>query len=341
MSGTMKAAFFKLPSEVTLRELPLPEPKAGEVLIRVLACGICGTDADAFRAHHADWHRRGHEAAGEVIAVGEGVTKFKPGDLVAIFGSIPCNQCSACKRGEPRYCAQPRGFGGDAFAQFLCKPSEFLFPIPEFTPEEGALMEPLTVAIDLVRDGNVRLGSKVLIIGAGPIGLMALRLCREAGASKIYVSQPSTSTTRCQLALEWGADLILHPDKEDIAERMKRLEPDGIDSVLVTIKPSVGIPQAAQVCAVGGTIAFVGMEWKPEASISLDIDRFHFRKVRLVGSNHNPCSLLYPQAADFLARKVIDAQKLVTHRFTLDEIGEAFHLVTQRRSEVGKVIITA
>lgn len=337
----MKAAFFRLPGEVALRELPMPEPKAGEALVRVLACGICGTDVDAFKSHHAHWHQRGHEAAGEVIAVGEGVTNVKQGDLVAIIGSIPCNRCAACQRGEMRFCANPKWFGGDAFAEFICKPAEFLFPVPDLTPEEGALMEPLTVAIDLVRDGNVRLGSKVLLIGAGPIGLMALRLCCEAGVSKLYVSHPSTSVTRLQLALEWGADVILHPDKEDIVERMKELEPDGVDSVLVTIKPSIGISQAAQVCTVGGTIAFVGMEWKPKTGISLDIDQFHFRKIHLVGSNHNPCSLLYPQAADFLKRKVIDAEKLVTHRFPLDKIGDAFHFATERRHEVGKVMVTA
>lgn len=317
----------------------MPEPKTGEALVRVLACGICGSDAEAFRSHHADWHRRGHEAAGKVVAVGEGVTNLKPGDLVAIIGSLPCNQCSACQRGEPRYCSKPRWFGGDAFAEFICKPAEFLFPIPDLTPEEGALMEPLTVAIDLVRDGNVCLGSKVLLIGAGPIGLMALRLCREAGASKLYVSHPSTSTSRWKLALEWGADVVLHPDKEDIVERMRELESDGVDSVLVTIKPSVGIPQAAQVCAVGGTIAFVGMEWKPETNISLDIDRFHFRKIRLVGSNHNPCGLLYPQATDLLRRKVIEAQRLVSHRFPLEAIADAFRFTTQQRDKVIKVMI--
>lgn len=335
----MKAAFFKLPGEVTLRELPIPQPKAGEAVVRVLACGICGTDSEAFKSHQADWHQRGHEAAGEIIAVGEEVTNFKQGDLVAIIGSIPCKQCSACQRGEPRFCSKPIWFGGNAFAEFICKPTNSLLPIPDLTPEEGALMEPLTVAIDLVRDGNVHLGSKVLPIGAGPIGLMALRLCREAGVSKLYVSHPSTSTTRLRLALEWGADVVLHPDKEDVVKRMKELEPDGVDSVLVTVKPSVGIPQASQVCTVGGTIAFVGMEWKPETNLLLDIDRFHFRKIRLVGSNHNPCSLLYPQAEDFLKRKVIDSQKLITHRFHLNKIRNAFRFASEQRSEVGKVMI--
>ncbi len=317
----------------------MPEPKAGEVLVRVLACGICGTDAEAFRSHLTDWHRRGHEYSGEVVAVGEGVTSLRPGDLVAGIGSLPCGRCPRCQRGELSYCARPLWFGGDALAEFLCKPAEFFFPIPDLTPEEGALMEPLTVAIDLVRDGNVHLGSKVLLIGAGPIGLMALRLCQEAGAARCYVSHPSTSAARAQLASEWGADAILFPDREEIVARMSELEPDGVDSVLVTIKPSLGIPQAAQVCAVGGTIAFIGMEWKQETDIRLNIDRFHFRKVRLVGSNHNPCNLLYPQAADLLRRKVIEVNRLVSHRFSLDDIADAFRVAVEQRGKVVKVMV--
>ena len=335
----MKAAFFRLPGEVETRDLPVPVPGAGEVLVRVLACGICGSDVDAFRNQQADWHRRGHEYAGEVVQVGEGVNGFRCGDIVAGIGSLPCGECPACHRGEPYYCHHPRWFGGDAFAEFVCKSAEFFFPIPHLSPDEGALMEPLTVALDLVRDGNVKLGSKVMILGAGPIGLMALKLCCEAGASKIYVSHPSTSTARLQLAREWGADEVLHPDSEDIVKRMKGLEPNGVDCVLVTITPSIGLPQAVQVCSVGGTIAFVGMEWKPQVDIRMNIDEFHFRKLRLVGSNHNPCSRLYPVAAELLYRKVIDAKQLVSHRIPLERIDEAFKLAIEHRDKVRKILI--
>ena len=335
----MKAAFFKLPGEVEVREVPEPSPGPGEVLVRVLACGICGSDVAAYRSGREGWHRRGHEYAGEVVQVGEGVEGFEPGEVVAGIGSVPCGKCPACLRGEPKFCRKPIWFGGDAFADFVCKGAEFFFPIPGLSPEEGALMEPLTVAMDLVRDGGVGLGSKVLVVGAGPIGLMALRLCREAGASRVYVSHPSTSTSRLELAEEWGADLVLHPDREDVASRMRQIEPDGVDCVLVTIAPSSGIPLASEVCAVGGTVAFVGMEWKPEADIRMNVDDFHFRKLKLVGSNHNPCSRLYPEAAELLRRKVIDARKLVSHRMPLSRIREAFELLTEHRDKVRKVMV--
>ncbi len=336
----MKAAFFRLPGEVELRDVPMPEPKAGEALVRVIACGICGTDAEAFRSRKADhWYRAGHEYAGEVVAIGEGVTELKVGDIVAGVSSVPCGSCNACSKGLLRYCTKRQYSGSDAFAEYVCKPAKFFYPIPDLTPEEGALVEPLTVALQLVRDADVQLGSTVLLIGAGPIGLMALKLCRECGAGKIYVSHPSTSIERLKLAQEWGADLILHPDKEDVVSKLRQLAPDGVECVLVTIKPSVGIPQAVEVCAIGGTIAFIGVEWQPKATLMFDIDKFHFRKLRLVGSDHNPCSLLYGEAVDLLRRKVIDAQKLITHRFPLEGIAEAFELASKGGRYARKVMV--
>ncbi|MCS7254501.1 MAG: alcohol dehydrogenase catalytic domain-containing protein [Armatimonadota bacterium] len=337
----MKAAFFRLPGEVELREVSTPEPKAGEALVRIIACGICGTDAEAFRSHKADWHRRGHEYAGEVVAIGEGVVGLKVGDIVSGVSSVPCGKCNACLKGLPKYCAQRQYGGSDAFAEYVCKRAEFFHPIHNLTPEEGALIEPLTVALQLVRDGNVQLGSTVLLIGAGPIGLMALKLCRECGASKIFVSHPSTSVERLKLAQEWGADLILHPDKEDVVGKLKQVEPDGVECVLVTIKPSIAISQAVEASAIGGTIAFVGVEWQPEATLKFDVDKFHFHKLKLIGSDHNPCSLLYDEAEDLLQRKVIDAQKLITHRFPLDCIGEAFDLACKGGRYARKVMVGA
>lgn len=335
----MKAAFFQLPGEIELRDVPTPEPKDDEVLVRVIACGICGTDVEAFRSHRADWHRRGHEYAGEVVAIGSSVTEVGVGDIIAGVSSLPCGRCRQCLSGRPRQCTQRQYGGSDAFAEYVCKPSKFFCPISDLTPEEGALIEPLTVAIQLVQDGGVQFGSTVLLIGAGPIGLMTLKLCKECGARKIYVSHPSTSVERLKLAQEWGADLVLHPDKEDIVSRLRQIEPDGVDSVLVTIKPSICISQAVEVCAIGGTIAFIGVEWQPEANLRFDVDKFHFHKLKLVGSDHNPCGLLYNNAADLLRRKVIDAQKLITHRFPLERISEAFKLAVEGGKYSRKIMV--
>lgn len=339
MAETMLAAFFKTPGQVELREVEKPRPGPGEVLVRITAAGICGSDVAAWREIEQDWHRRGHEFAGVVEEVGEGVGGLAEGDVVAGIGSLPCGECLHCRRGVPKFCLRPRGSGGGAFAEYLCLPARYWYPLQGLSAEDGALMEPLTVALEMVRDGAVVLGSRVLLLGAGPIGLMALAICKSAGAW-VAVVHPRTSARRWQIAEAWGADAMIDAGDEDIPGRVRELAPDGVDAALITIKPSVGIDLAAACCTRGGVLSLIGMQWG-RAQFDVDIDRFHFANLRLVGSNHNPCGLYYAQAAELLRRNVVRSGELVTHRFALPDIAEAFATVAERRAEVGKVMIVA
>jgi len=342
----LKAAFFKLPGQVELREIDDLRPQARQVLVRILASGICGSDDYAYRtgkglegSTSGSWHRRGHEYAGRVIEVGRQVKKLRPGDMVSGIGSLPCETCTSCRRGEPALCSSPRWCGGEVFSELLCKDEEWFHPIGDLTAEQGALMEPLTVAIDMVHDAEVTSGSKVLILGAGPIGLMAISLCRLAGADKVYVSHPSHSHARLATAKDLRADRVFLSDSEDVAAGIRQQHPRGLDAVLVTIRPSVGIPLAEEVCGLGGRISLIGMANEPTDTISLNIDRFHFKKLSLVGSNHNPCSRLYPAAADLLQRGDVDAARIVSHRFPLERIQEAFEFAVAERGKAVKVMI--
>lgn len=338
-SFEMKAVYFKFPGEVEIREVARPEPQRGEALVRVLACGVCGSDVNLYRSGHSDWHRRGHEWAGKVVAVGEGVGQVRVGDVVAGIGSLPCRGCPACEEGRIKFCERPRSSGAGAFAEYVSVAEEFLYPLRGLSVEAGALMEPLTVAIELLEDAAVGEGDKVLVAGAGPIGLMALALCRRRGAEKVIVSHPSTSLARVELAGKWGADMVVHPDSEDVVERLQKLVPEGFDSVLITARPSEVIPFVDRVCAVGARVAFVGMEWKSEVAIRMNVDRFHFRKLWLGGSNHNPCSRHYGCAEELLRLGVINVDELVSHRFPLVDTAEAFSVLSRERGKVRKVIV--
>ncbi len=342
----MRAAFFDLPGRVALRDVPDVEPEGRQVLVRIDASGICGSDDYAYRTgrelsglRRASWHRRGHEYAGRVIKAGAQVRNLRPGDLVSGIGSLACGACAACRRGEPAYCASSRWCGGEGFCEQLCKEEEWFHPIPGLTAEQGALMEPLTVAMEMVRDGGVGPGSKVLIIGAGPIGLMAIPLCRLAGASRVYVSHPSHSTARREVATALGADRVFLSDKDDVVARIKEEHPEGLEAVLLTVRPGAGVPLASAACGLGGRISLIGMANEPTDTITLDIDDFHFKKLSLVGSNHNPCGRLYPAAADLLRSGAVDAGKLISHRFHLTEIARAFEFVAVERDKVVKVIL--
>jgi len=329
----MKAAFFESARRVELREIETPAPRGSEVLARVVSCGICGSDVWAFRSGESGWYRRGHEFSAVVERAGP-EADLEPGALVSGIGSIACGKCWYCSRGRPRHCDQPISCGHDGFAEYVCKERRFFFPCPGLTGHEGALFEPLTVAMDLVSDAAVASGSTVLLIGAGPIGLMALALCRVAGASRVYVCHPAEGKARREAALRLGADHLFAPDTEGLVSSLLDIEPRGVDAILITAPPSAVIAQAAQVAAIGGVIAFVGMEWKTTATLSFDVDRFHFRKLRLAGSNHNPCGPLYPRAAELLKSKQIDASLIVSHSFPLEEISTAFHKALDRESAV-------
>jgi L-iditol 2-dehydrogenase len=343
----MKAAYFKLPGRVELREVPDLEPTAGQVLVRILASGICGSDDYAFRVGRElgglireGWHRRGHEYAGRVVAAGPHVTTLRVGDMVAGIGSLPCGECASCRRGASALCTGGRWCGGEGFSEYLCLGEEWFHPIAELTAEQGALIEPLTVAMEMVSDGGVTTGSTVLIQGAGPIGLMATAVCKREGAAKVYVSHPSHSHARLAAAEALGADRVYLSDKDDVVAALRRDHPQGLDAVLTTIRPSLGVPQAAALCGLGGRISFVGMANEPTDTITLDIDSFHFRKLSLVGSNHNPCRRLYPGAVELLRRGDIPVDTLITHRFPLERIATTFAFATAARGEVVKVMIT-
>jgi threonine dehydrogenase-like Zn-dependent dehydrogenase len=333
----MKAAFFQSPGRIELREVETPEPRGNEVLVRVASCGICGSDVAAFRSGESPWHRRGHEFSGFVEKTGRDAA-LEPGALVSGIGSLPCGKCSYCSAGRPRHCEQPVSGGHDAFAEYVCKDERFLYPCAGLTLHEAALFEPLTVAIDLVADAAVASGSSVLVMGAGPIGLMALTIARIAGASRAYVYHPSAGKARREAALKLGADHLFAPDAEDLPKALLNIEPRGVDAVLITAPPSAVMSQAAKVTAIGGTIAFVGMEWKSVSSLEFDVDGFHFRKLRLVGSNHNPCGPLYPTAAELLRSKRIDAGVLISHSFPLSQILAAFEKA-EDRANVVKIIV--
>ncbi len=336
----MKAAFFRYPGQVQLREVQVPQPKGPQVLVRVLACGICGSDRTNFHRGRSDWQRAGHEYAGVVEQVGPHVSKVRPGDRITGVGSIPCGECPNCRAGRGRYCFAPLSFGGGAYAEFVCHDEVFCEDATALPPEVASLAEPLTVAIELVQDGRVEAGSVVLLVGAGPIGLMALRLCLLAGANKIYVAHTSTDSARAKLAREWGASALITASGERLVEAVREQEAHGVDTALLTVPPSLALAACIECTRPGGVIAFVGVEWERRTRLALPLDKFHFGKQTLVGSNHNPCQRMYPTALELLRSRKIDGQRLISHRFALAEVAAAFEFVASHKDEVVKVVIT-
>ncbi|GAH50732.1 unnamed protein product, partial [marine sediment metagenome] len=195
----MKAAILTEAKHIEIRDVPVPQIKDDEVLVRIKAVGVCGSDAHFYRdGRVAGWIVKeplilGHECAGEIAEVGGSVEGLRVGDRVIIEPGIPCRKCEWCKRGEYNLCPDIRfmavpGVDG-AFTEYAGSAADFVYPLPDrISYEEGALMEPLSVAIETIKSAKIELGDSVAILGAGPIGILCLQAARAAGATDIYIT---------------------------------------------------------------------------------------------------------------------------------------------------------
>lgn len=217
----MRAAIFKGPGRpLEIETLPDPEPLAGEVVIKVGKCGICGSDLHMTDGRGSiqvpPGHILGHEFAGEIVALGKGVKNFKVGDLITAMPTTGCGHCPACLKGEPKWCPQ-RGSMQGGYGEYLrTKASSALKLGANLSLDDGALVEPLAVGLHGVERARMKVGDKVLVIGAGPVGLAAIYWARRLGAGRIGVT--ASSTRRADLALAMGASVFVTPSDSPVED---------------------------------------------------------------------------------------------------------------------------
>jgi L-iditol 2-dehydrogenase len=348
---TMRAAVFLGPNAMELRDVPRPEAGPGEVLIKVGACAVCGTD---IRIHSGGKTRGvypprvlGHEIAGEVVALGEGADQFtdvKVGQRVATPPGIPCLACRFCNTGNENLCQRRQGMGyryDGGFAEYMLMPAVgvqrgLLIPIPDsLTDAEAALAEPLACVVNGQRKSQVKLGDVVVITGAGPIGLMHLQLSRLAGARKVIVSEPSAPRRR--LAAELGATHTVDPTEQSLADTVQA-ETDGAGADVVIA--AIGVPKLVNelltIARPGGRVnLFAGYSGEGEATISANL--IHYGELVLTGTS--ACTREdFRQSLNLLTGGQFKAAPLISHRFPLDQIDTAF--ATTRSGAGLRVVVT-
>lgn len=339
-----RSALVKSPWEFEVRDNAVPDPGPGQILVQIAACAMCGTDLHIADRMAAEWQSFGHEVAGVVRAVGEGVTRFEPGDRVALDSSAPCGRCAVCLpaphgRGRPDLCRTPATYWGTAtmgFGEFLLSPHECAVPVPASVPLDLAtLVEPVGVSIDLTRTAEVGPGDHVLVVGPGPLGLGAVCMARRLGAERVLVAGRSRSVARLQAALALGADDILYTDKAPLAAFDYGGRPP--DKVLVTAPPPV-LPEAIQIAAFGGIVAYIGIAFGPETRIELDADSIHFRKLSLRASHASPGTHA-AESIRLLETAPDLGKELISHYFPLDEIDQAMQTARDDRAAVKKMVM--
>ncbi len=332
----MKAAVFYDIGDIRVEEVPEPSLGPGEVLLKVGAAGICGTDLRIFTAGH---HRippgtrriLGHEFAGEIAAVGEGVSGLSPGMRVAVAPNIGCGVCPECVAGWTNLCEDYRAFGislDGALAEYLRIPADAIrqgnvVPLPASVPfDVAALAEPLSCCLNGQEAVGVGPGDGVLIIGAGPIGMMHLLLARLAGARYVMVSE--IHPVRLAQARAHGADWVVNPQEQDLrAAVMEISEGRGADVVIVAAPTAEGQQQAIELAARRGRVNFFGGLPKDRPFATLNTNLIHYRQLVVTGTTGSNVRQ-FRTTVHLLAAGRIHLDSLITSRLGLGEIHEGF-----------------
>jgi len=323
---------------VAVVDVPDPLPGKNQVRIRVACAGICGTDLHIF---HGDFAKvrppvtLGHEVAGTVDAVGEGVTAWQPGDRVTVESEAhTCGKCHACRNGRANLCAErlALGYGVDGgFADALVVRQSALHRLPDRVSfQEGALSEPLTVAVHAVSErSSLKSGEWALITGPGPIGLLVLQVVRAAGGYAI-VTGTARDAERLRLAYELGAEATVQVDEEDLASRIEQItEGQGVASAFECSGVGAAIGDCLACVQSGGEIIQIGLYGQ---SISLDMDQVAMREIVLKGAFVHT-SETWKKAIALMDNKAVNLKVLVSGTFPITTWQEAFRL-----SEAGEGI---
>ncbi|HHW48850.1 MAG TPA: zinc-binding dehydrogenase [Clostridiaceae bacterium] len=320
----MRAAYLKAPFQFEVREVNLREIKPDEVLVKVMACSVCGHDM-ILASYAADyWQPFGHEIAGVVEKVGPLVKNVQPGDKVVLESGTFDRYSDNSRNGRvdldnngPNFWLKDNDPMG--FADYIIVPNEVCVKFDGLSFEEACLIEPLGVAMDLVLTADIKLNDDVLVIGLGPIGLMALKLAKAMGARKVYGAELSVAKARIEMAKKFGADEIICTDLIKLEDY--KFEKGGLDRILVTAPPKT-IPSAINIANKGGIIAFLGIDYGPEGSITFDSNVFHVNKLQLRSSFASP-ALYFPKCIDLVKAGIVETKPLITHRFKLEDIAQA------------------
>ena len=331
----MKALVFEGVNDIKLKEVPMPVLEEGELLLKVKASLICGTDVRIYRGRKTKGVRTpsilGHEFAGVIEEVCGDVGEFKKGDLVSIAPIVPCLKCYYCKHDQENICLNRTAHGYEydgGFAEYVKIPAAVLksgnvYKVPEgVSIEDIPLAEPLACCINGQRQSPIKLGDAVVIFGAGPIGLMHLLLAKSSGGM-VIVSEPNEK--RRKTALELGADIVVDPTSEDL-EKVVLNSTDGIGADVVIM--AIGIPalvnDTLKIARKGGTInLFAGFSVGDMPPV--DVNLIHYKELNITGTSAS-ARRDHEKAIRLIKNGTIDASKIITHKFPLDQADEAFRV---------------
>jgi len=341
----MKVARLYGPLDLRIEDDEIPKPGPGEALIEVKAAGICGSDVHYYvDGRIGDVVVRepivlGHEFSGVVRELGSGVEGLEVGMRVAVEPGIPCWKCEFCRRGDYNLCPDMKFCGtfpiDGCYKEYHVHPAELLFPMPsDMSFEVGAMIEPLSVSVHAVDLARIRPGARVAVLGAGSIGLTVLQMAKAAGASEIYVTDKLEP--RLRMALKLGATEAIKVSDGGAVGPIKELTSGrGADVVFEAAGAPETPGEAVELAKPGGAVIIIGIPEEDRISFAASPARRKGLTIRMIRRMRGT----YPRSIDLISRGIVDVASLVTHRFKLDRIEEAFELVRNYRDGVVKAVV--
>jgi len=341
----MKALLLSAYKHLELADLPTPTPAPDEVLIRVAACGICGSDVHGYDGGSG---RRipplvmGHEAAGTIESVGSTIKNFAPGDRVTFDSTVYCGECSNCRRGDINLCDRRQVLGvscGDysragAFAEFVTVPARILHRLPESLPfAEAAMLEAVAVAIHAVNLAEISSNTTALVIGAGTIGILTMQALHAAGCARVFITD--LDEDRLEMARQLGATEILLSDDSLNKKILQLTGKEGVDVALEAVGRNETIAAAIDSVRKGGAVVLIG---NIAPNVNLPLQKVVTRQIRLQGSCASAGE--YPQAIRWMASGAIRVKPLITAVAPLEEGAQWFERLYAREPNLLKVVLT-
>ncbi|UCF99438.1 MAG: alcohol dehydrogenase catalytic domain-containing protein [Spirochaetaceae bacterium] len=338
----MLGAVFKGEGRLVLEERPKPQLKSDtDALIKVTGVGICGTDLHILQVPPAHPAKQdiilGHEFTGQIVEVGSGIPDFKPGEAVLVDPHPGCGQCAACKRGEPDrciplfqgaapgHCATIGIFSDGAMTSYAIVPRQSLYKVSQHVPSHiAALAEPLSCVVNAFDKLQMRPGESVVVLGAGPIGLLFTSLFKAAGASQLIISEPAEF--RRETARQCGATTVVDPTAEDLEAAIHRQLPDGPNIVVEAVGPL--LPQAIELVGAHGRVLQFGHDESVEPAVP--VGTLLKKEVVIYGAFIGRHS--FERTASIMGSGILPLETIVSHRLPLSKIHHGLDLLKQRKA---------
>lgn len=337
----MKAAVFESSGRIEVQDLPLPEPAPGEVRIKVLGCGVCGTDAHIYYGDIRNAEPPvvlGHEIYGQVDDLAETVGGLQIGDPVVVDPFIYCGTCDSCKRGEYRFCERETFVGyhrQGGFAQYTCIPEANIYKIAaSIGAKEAILAETLSTVLAGLSRLQPEAGRSVLILGAGTVGLIWNALVKTS--LPVTLIQSELVPLRREKAGRLGADLVLSPRETDLRQEVRRLCPKGVDYLIDASGSTAAIEEALPLLGRGGTFLSFGI-CPEEERLSISLNWFYHRQARFLTSRRPPREM--QRAIELLEHERLSLSDLVTGVYPLEKIESAFQRFAGAKDQEIKMMI--